>query len=48
VNMELFQPVNKAAARRELGLSDEKIVLFVGRIEPLKGLERGLAAHGLL
>ncbi len=48
VNMELFQPVDKEAARRELGLSDEKIVLFVGRIEPLKGLERLLESMPLL
>ena len=41
VNMELFQPVDREVARRELGFAgDEKHVLFVGRIEPLKGVDR--------
>jgi D-inositol-3-phosphate glycosyltransferase len=40
VNMDLFRPVDRAAARQKLGLGDEKIVLFVGRIEALKGLDR--------
>ncbi len=44
VNMELFQPVDKAAARKKLGLNDQKILLFVGRIDPLKGADRLLKA----
>jgi D-inositol-3-phosphate glycosyltransferase len=40
VNTDLFQPVDRATARRELGLTDAKIVLFVGRIDPLKGVDR--------
>ncbi len=44
VNMELFQPVARAAARQELGLTDEKILLFVGRIDPLKGIGQLLKA----
>ncbi|MFC1900435.1 glycosyltransferase [Chloroflexota bacterium] len=48
VNMELFQPVDKEMSKRELGLSDEKIVLFVGRIEPLKGLDRLLESIAYL
>ncbi|MDP2729843.1 MAG: glycosyltransferase [Dehalococcoidales bacterium] len=44
VNLELFQPVNKEMAKRELGFQDSKIILFVGRIEPLKGIEQLLRA----
>ena len=40
VNTGLFKPVNRAAAREELGLNDDRIVLFVGRIDPLKGVDR--------
>jgi len=44
VNMELFQPFDRMAARQKLGLSDEKIVLFIGRIDPLKGIDQLLNA----
>lgn len=44
VNLELFQPVDKEVARRRLGLNGEKLVLFVGRIEPLKGIAQLLRA----
>ncbi len=44
VNMELFQPVAQSIARKKLGLGDEKILLFVGRIDPLKGADRLLEA----
>lgn len=44
VNLELFQPMNTRMARQQLGFTDGKIVLFVGRIEPLKGLEQLLKA----
>ncbi|MBA7608452.1 D-inositol 3-phosphate glycosyltransferase [subsurface metagenome] len=40
VNLELFQPVDKEMAKQELGFGDDRIILFVGRIEPLKGLEQ--------
>lgn len=39
VNHEIFTPGDSAAARRDLGLTDELTVLYVGRIQPLKGLE---------
>ncbi len=48
VNMELFQPVDKEVARRQLGLGDERLVLFVGRIEPLKGIDQLLRAVAYL
>ncbi len=40
VNLETFRPVDRTAARKRLGFGDEKIVLFVGRIEALKGLDQ--------
>jgi len=44
VNPELFHPIDKQLARQQLGLGDEKIILFVGRIEPLKGIDQLLKA----
>ncbi len=40
VNMDLFHLVGKENARQKLGLTDGKILLFVGRIDPLKGIEQ--------
>ncbi len=40
VNMDLFQPMDRAAARARLGFGDEKVLLFVGRIDPVKGVDR--------
>ena len=44
VNLELFRHIDKEAARRSLGLNGHKILLFVGRIDPLKGIDRLLTA----
>ena len=45
VNLDLFRPVAKEEARRQLGLrDDDRILLFVGRIEPLKGVDILLGA----
>ena len=44
VNLELFQPVDKEMARQQLGFVDDKVILFVGRIEPLKGIDQLLKA----
>jgi D-inositol-3-phosphate glycosyltransferase len=48
VNMDLFKPVDKMSARQKLGLTDEKILLFVGRIDPLKGIDQLLKTMPLL
>jgi len=48
VNMEMFRPVDKKDARRGLGLGDEKVLLFVGRIDPLKGIEQLIRAVPLV
>jgi D-inositol-3-phosphate glycosyltransferase len=40
VDLDLFAPMEKEFARRHLGLKDgERVILFVGRIEPLKGID---------
>lgn len=44
VNLDLFKPIDKETARRELGLDHQKVILFVGRIDPLKGLEQLLTS----
>jgi D-inositol-3-phosphate glycosyltransferase len=45
VNLDLFRPLDKAAARQQLGFAqDESVVLFVGRFAPLKGIDKLLAA----
>lgn len=45
VDHQVFRPGSKEEARRFLGLADEPLLLFVGRIQPLKGL--GLAVEAL-
>jgi D-inositol-3-phosphate glycosyltransferase len=45
VNLDLFHPIEKITARKSLGLhSDETILLYVGRFDPLKGISRLLEA----
>ncbi len=48
VNTELFRPLDRRAARERLALNGDKHLLFVGRIEPLKGVDRLLGAVGYL
>ncbi len=40
VNLEQFRPVDRPAARKKLGITAGKILLFVGRIDPLKGIDQ--------
>jgi len=44
VNLEQFRALDKAEARKYLGLDDSKIILFVGRIDPLKGIDKLIMA----
>ena len=45
VNMDLFNPQDKQATRKQLGFDpDDSILLYVGRFEPLKGIEGLLEA----
>ena len=37
VDLDTFHPGSKAAARARLGLNGERTLLFVGRMEPIKG-----------
>ena len=48
VNLELFHLLDKGVAKQQLGFGDDKIILYVGRIEPLKGIERLLQAVSCL
>ncbi len=44
VNLDLFRPIDKAVALCHLGFNGEDIILFVGRIDPLKGIDNLLRA----
>ncbi len=45
VNRELFRPADREQAKQQLGINGErKNILFVGRIEPLKGIDKLLMA----
>ena len=45
VNLDLFQPMDRSAARQRLGFDgNESIVLYVGRFDPIKGMDRLLEA----
>ena len=48
VNLKTFQPVDRDAARAELGIKEERVILYVGRIEPLKGIDILLRAVPML
>jgi D-inositol-3-phosphate glycosyltransferase len=49
VDHGVFRPGDRLAARAELGLPREgRLVLFVGRIQPLKGIDVALAAFALV
>ena len=48
VNLDIFKPIDKARALRHLGLNGEGIILFVGRIDPLKGIKNLLRAMSYL
>jgi len=49
VDHAFFSPGDRGGARRALGLGEQPVLLFVGRIQPLKGVDvaiRALAALG--
>jgi D-inositol-3-phosphate glycosyltransferase len=48
IDLQRFQPMDAAAARSRFGLPDGPLVLFVGRIDPIKDLETLLEAIALL
>jgi len=48
VNLDLFRPLDRVTARRALGMENEKVLLFAGRIEALKGIDRLVESVALL
>lgn len=49
VDLEHFHPIPRGEARREIGIPESnQMLLFVGRIEPLKGIDTLLRAIALL
>ena len=44
IDLRLFRPGDRAAARRQLGMGDEPLILFAGRIQPLKGADVAVRA----
>ncbi len=49
VDVSLFRPISLDAARAQLGLPDgHQMILFVGRIEPLKGIDTLIRAMALV
>jgi D-inositol-3-phosphate glycosyltransferase len=48
VNTNLFEPQDMSNARHALGLGGGKIILFIGRIEALKGIDNLVQAMSLL
>ena len=44
VNLERFKPVSKGSARQHLGFGNDRIILFVGRIDTLKGIDKLIQA----
>ena len=48
VDLGMFQPMDRAVARREVGYGTGRLLLFVGRLERLKGVEVAIRALALL
>jgi D-inositol-3-phosphate glycosyltransferase len=48
VDLSMFQPMDRPAARREIGYGSGRLLLFVGRLERLKGVEIAIRALALL
>lgn len=44
IDLRLFRPGDRAAARRKLGMGNEPLILFAGRIQPLKGADVAVRA----
>ena len=48
VDLSLFRPLDVEDARKRLGLNGEKVIVYVGRIEPIKGLELLLRSAAIM
>src|SRR6202162_1562841 len=48
IDLATFQPLDRADARRKIGFGPGRLLLFVGRLERLKGVEIAIRALALL
>ena len=48
VDLSMFQPIDRGEARRTIGYGPGRLLLFVGRLERLKGVEVAIRALALL
>lgn len=48
VDLKLFSSMPQETAKKHLGLSSRQVILFVGRIQPIKGLDSLLKALAML
>jgi D-inositol-3-phosphate glycosyltransferase len=48
IDLATFQPLDRMEARRKIGFGPGRLLLFVGRLERLKGVEIAIRALGLL
>ena len=48
VDLSLFRPLDIEESRKKLGLNGEKVIVFVGRIEPIKGVELLLQSAAIM
>ena len=48
VDLSLFKPLDVNEARETLGLNGEKVIVYVGRIEPIKGLDLLLRSAAIM
>ncbi len=48
VDLGMFQPMDRGVARRKIGYGSGRLLLFVGRLERLKGVEVAIRALALL
>ncbi len=48
VDLSLFKPLDMEESRKQLGLNGEKVILYVGRIEPIKGLDLLLRSAAIM
>ena len=48
VDLSLFRPLDIGESRKQLGLNGEKVIIYVGRVEPIKGLELLLKSTAIM
>ncbi|MCE2464507.1 MAG: glycosyltransferase [Dehalococcoidia bacterium] len=48
VDLSLFRPLDIGESRKKLGLNGEKVIIYVGRVEPIKGLDLLLRSTAIM